>query len=271
MSSITKIEWTETTWNPTTGCDRISPRCDNCYALTLARRLKAMGSAKYQADGDPRTSGPGFAVIVHQDALWEPLRWRKPRVVFVNSMSDLFHARVPGSFVASVFGVMAMTPQHTYQVLTKRPRRMQALLTSDAFRAEVDAAADAAVDTGDLWLPSLDPVPWPFQPASGPPRRPCGPGSPPPSSATSSSPTRTPGSAASSATRSALPAAYGEHRAPVTAVSRAEVPEQPVVAGPLGIRADAVSVEQETVPAGAVVPLGAPLKASGSAASGAGR
>jgi protein gp37 len=162
VSTASKIEWTETTWNPTTGCDRISPGCDNCYALTLARRLKAMGSAKYQADGDPRTSGPGFAVSVHQDALWEPLRWRKPRVVFVNSMSDLLHARVPGSFVASVFGVMAMTPQHTYQVLTKRPRRMRALLTSDAFRAEVDAAADAAVDAGDLHLPSLDPVPWPL-------------------------------------------------------------------------------------------------------------
>ena len=162
MSTVSKIEWTETTWNPVTGCDRISSGCDRCYALTLAKRLRAMGSQKYQADGDPRTSGPGFAVTVHQDALWEPLRWRKPRVVFVNSMSDLFHARVPGSFVASVFGVMAVTPQHTYQVLTKRPRRMRALLTSDAFRAEVDAAADAAVDAGNLRLPSLDPVPWPL-------------------------------------------------------------------------------------------------------------
>jgi protein gp37 len=74
----------------------------------------------------------------------------------------LFHARVPGSFVASVFGVMAVTPRHTYQVLTKRPRRMRALLTSDAFRAEVGAAVDAAVDAGDLRLPSLDPVPWPL-------------------------------------------------------------------------------------------------------------
>jgi protein gp37 len=88
MSTASKIEWTETTRNPVTGCDRISSSCDRCYALTLAKRLKAMGSQKYQADGDPRTSGPGFAVTVHQDALWEPLRWRKPRVVFVNSMSD---------------------------------------------------------------------------------------------------------------------------------------------------------------------------------------
>lgn len=165
MSTASKIEWTETTWNPVTGCDRISSGCDRCYALTLAKRLKAMGSQKYQADGDPRTSGPGFAVTVHQDALWEPLRWRKPRVVFVNSMSDLFHARVPGSFVASVFGVMAVTPQHTYQVLTKRPRRMRALLTSDAFRAEVDAAAiDALAAIDPRWpgVPGLDPVPWPL-------------------------------------------------------------------------------------------------------------
>lgn len=158
MSTASKIEWTETTWNPVTGCDRISAGCDRCYALTLAKRLKAMRSAKYQADGDPRTSGPGFAVTVHEDALWEPLRWRKPRVVFVNSMSDLFHARVPDAFIASVFGVMAVTPQHTYQVLTKRPRRMRALLSSDAFRSCVDAAVDA----GNLWADSLDPVPWPL-------------------------------------------------------------------------------------------------------------
>lgn len=118
------IEWTEATWNPTTGCDRISAGCDNCYALTLAKRLKAMGSAKYQQDGDPRTSGPGFGVAVHSDALDVPLRWRQPRVVFVNSMSDLFHARVPTSFIRQVFAVMAATPQHTYQILTKRAARL---------------------------------------------------------------------------------------------------------------------------------------------------
>jgi len=89
VSTATKIEWTEVTWNPTTGCDRISPGCDHCYALTLAKRLKAMGQAKYQRDGDPRTSGPGFGVTVHEDALAEPLRWRTPRKVFVNSMSDI--------------------------------------------------------------------------------------------------------------------------------------------------------------------------------------
>jgi protein gp37 len=124
MSDKSAIEWTETTWNPTTGCDRISPGCDNCYALTLSKRLKAMGVAKYQNDGDPRTSGPWFGVAVHRDSLETPFTWRKPRVVFVNSMSDLFHARVPIAFVREVFEVMRATPQHTYQILTKRSRRL---------------------------------------------------------------------------------------------------------------------------------------------------
>jgi protein gp37 len=89
MADRSAIEWTEATWNPVTGCDRVSTGCDHCYAMTLAKRLKAMGSAKYQNDGDPRTSGPGFGVTVHPQALDEPHRWRQPRVVFVNSMSDL--------------------------------------------------------------------------------------------------------------------------------------------------------------------------------------
>ncbi|MGW0664576.1 DUF5131 family protein [Streptodolium elevatio] len=110
-----------------TGCDRISAGCDHCYALTLAKRLKAMGSAKYRNDGDPRTSGPGFGVTVHPDALAVPYRWRKPRRVFVNSMSDLFHARVPEPFIHQVFAVMADTPRHTYQLLTKRSRRLRRL------------------------------------------------------------------------------------------------------------------------------------------------
>jgi len=119
------IEWTEATWNPTTGCDRVSAGCDHCYALTLAKRLKAMGAAKYQNDGDPRTSGPGFGVTVHPSALNLPRTWRTPRTVFVNSMSDLFHARVPIAFVRDVFDVMADTPQHTYQLLTKRSTRLR--------------------------------------------------------------------------------------------------------------------------------------------------
>lgn len=123
MADGSGIEWTEATWNPTTGCDRISPGCDNCYALTLAKRLKAMGNSKYQEDGDPRTSGPGFAITEHPSALDIPHRWSSPRVIFVNSMSDLFHARVSSQFVQDVFQVMEETPRHTYQLLTKRPRR----------------------------------------------------------------------------------------------------------------------------------------------------
>jgi protein gp37 len=118
------IEWTEATWNPTTGCDRTSPGCDHCYAMTLAKRLKAMGQPKYQNDGDERTSGPGFALTLHPDALAIPRTWNAPRTIFVNSMSDLFHQDVPDSFIRDVFAVMAETPQHTYQVLTKRSQRL---------------------------------------------------------------------------------------------------------------------------------------------------
>jgi protein gp37 len=128
MGDRSAIEWTGATWNPVTGCDRVSPGCDHCYALTLAARLKAMGLAKYQRDGDPRTSGPGFGVTMHPAELELPMRWRRPRVIFVNSMSDLFHPKVTPAFVAEVFAVMAATPQHTYQVLTKRPKRARQLL-----------------------------------------------------------------------------------------------------------------------------------------------
>jgi protein gp37 len=118
------IEWTEATWNPTTGCDRVSPGCDHCYALTLSKRLKAMGSPKYQLDGDPRTSGPGFGLTLHPASLDVPRRWTTPRLIFVNSMSDLFHDGVPVEFIAQVFDVIRETPQHTYQVLTKRSARL---------------------------------------------------------------------------------------------------------------------------------------------------
>jgi protein gp37 len=125
--SASNIEWTGDTWNPITGCDRISAGCDHCYALTLAKRLKAMGAPKYQNDGHPRSSGPGFAVTVHPAALDIPRRWGGARLVFVNSMSDLFHAQVPEDFVHQVFEVITDTPQHTYQVLTKRPMRARRL------------------------------------------------------------------------------------------------------------------------------------------------
>lgn len=125
---MSAIEWTDETWNPTTGCDRVSPGCDNCYALTMAARLKGMGQAKYQRDGDPRTSGPGFGLTLHPDTLSAPLRWVKPRRVFVNSMSDLFHQDVPDEFIGSVWATMAFAAEHTFQVLTKRPQRMASVL-----------------------------------------------------------------------------------------------------------------------------------------------
>ena len=118
------IEWTELTWNPTTGCDRTSPGCDHCYAMTLAKRLKAMHQPKYQKDGNSHTSGPGFGLTVHPDVLKLPYTWRSPKTVFVNSMSDLFHDDVPIDFIQQVFRVMEDTPQHTYQVLTKRSHRL---------------------------------------------------------------------------------------------------------------------------------------------------
>ncbi len=109
------IEWTEMTWNPTTGCDKISAGCKYCYAEVMTRRLHAMGIEKYK---------DGFKVRVHEDALDVPYTWKKPKVVFVNSMSDLFHPEVPLEFIHKVFQVMNNTPQHTYQVLTKRAERL---------------------------------------------------------------------------------------------------------------------------------------------------
>lgn len=153
MGDRSTIEWTEATWNPTTGCDRISRGCDNCYALTLAKRLKAMGQPRYQRDGDPRTSGPGFGVTLHLDTLELPFTWSRPRLVFVNSMSDLFHAKVPLTFIQQVFDVMAATPQHTYQLLTKRSRRLRRLASELSWPANVwmgvsveDSAVVARID-----------------------------------------------------------------------------------------------------------------------------
>jgi len=169
------IQWTEATLNPTTGCDRMSPGCQNCYALTLAKRLKAMGLPKYQRDGDPRTSGPGFGLTLHEDVLSIPQRWSAPRTIFVNSMSDLFHAEVPDEFIHRVFEMMVSTPQHTYQVLTKRSKRL-AKLAPDlrwadnvwmgvsiesnpyVFRADHLRAVDAAVRFLSL-EPLLGPLP----------------------------------------------------------------------------------------------------------------
>ncbi len=109
------IEWTEMTWNPTTGCTKISDGCLLCYAEPLSLRLKAMGLPKYQN---------GFKLTLHPEELKRPYKWGKPRIVFVNSMSDLFHHEVPDAFIEDVFKVMNETPQHNYQILTKRSERL---------------------------------------------------------------------------------------------------------------------------------------------------
>lgn len=106
-----KIEWTETTWNPSTGCTKISAGCANCYAEVMTRRLKAMGLEKYKN---------GFDVACHYNELRMPYTWKKPRIIFVNSMSDLFHEKMPFEFIKAVFKVMNECSQHTFQVLTKR-------------------------------------------------------------------------------------------------------------------------------------------------------
>ena len=109
------FEWTDATWNPVTGCTKISPGCKHCYAERMAGRLHAMGNPRYR---------DGFKVTLHPDLLDAPARWKRPKMIFVNSMSYLFHPDVPGAYIADVFDAMTRAPQHTYQVLTKRPERM---------------------------------------------------------------------------------------------------------------------------------------------------
>lgn len=115
-----KIEWTETTWNPTTGCTKISAGCKNCYAEKMALRLKAMGKHKYSN---------GFELALHEECLKEPYEWKKPKIVFVNSMSDIFHEDIPLDFIQQIFKVMNDNPQHIFQVLTKRAEMLPKLNT----------------------------------------------------------------------------------------------------------------------------------------------
>ncbi len=128
----TTIEWTDATWNPVAGCTVITPGCTNCYAMRMAARLEAMGLPKYQ--GLTRKSGGRYVWVgkarIDEASLDVPLKWRKPRKIFVNSMSDLFHDNVPTDFIARVWKVMEQTPRHTYQILTKRPERMRDVLVA---------------------------------------------------------------------------------------------------------------------------------------------
>ena len=118
MAAKSSIEWTDMTWNPVTGCVKISKGCTHCYAERMAKRLTAMGSARYVN---------GFAPTLHDDLVDLPIRWKKPRTVFVNSMSDLFQEAVPDDFIRRVFATMEACPQHTFQILTKRSDRVAAL------------------------------------------------------------------------------------------------------------------------------------------------
>lgn len=130
-----KIEWTDEVWNPTVGCRRVSEGCRNCYAERMAKRLAAMGRKEYAGllDESGRWNGQ---VRMLENRLSQPLRWKRPRRVFVDSMSDLFHEDVPIDFIANVFAVMELASQHTFMILTKRPDRMKAILPSDDFRRE---------------------------------------------------------------------------------------------------------------------------------------
>jgi len=119
MALNSKIEWTENTWNPITGCTKISEGCENCYAFRMASRLQKMGNSKYEN---------GFQLTLHEDCLNEPYLWKKPARIFVNSMSDLFHTDVPLEYIQKIFAVMNDNPQHIFQVLTKRANRLSEIV-----------------------------------------------------------------------------------------------------------------------------------------------
>lgn len=165
MADNTGIEWADATWNPTTGCTKVSAGCDNCYAETLAERFRGTPGHYFEH---------GFDVQMRPDKLDQPLRWKRPRRIFVNSMSDLFHDQVPDWYVATVFAVMALAPQHTFQVLTKRHARMRSLLTSKTryneqggyvpgFDAMVrNAAANMRNNARRADWPDVDKTPWPL-------------------------------------------------------------------------------------------------------------
>lgn len=135
MAGLSDIEWTDATWNPVSGCTIISPGCTNCYAMRMAARLQAMGHASYREV--TRKSGKRHVwtgkIILNDRVLDVPKTWRKPRMIFVNSMSDLFQDGVPADFIKQVWDTMAETPQHIYQVLTKRPDNMREVLASEGF------------------------------------------------------------------------------------------------------------------------------------------
>lgn len=141
MSDGSKIEWTDATWNCVTGCTKVSPGCDHCYAETFAERWRGTPGHHFEN---------GFDVTLRPERLEQPLRWKRPRRIFVNSMSDVFHEAVPDDFILQMFAIMAVTPQHSYQVLTKRHGRMRSLLSSERFADDVWALV-WQLDGGLAW------------------------------------------------------------------------------------------------------------------------
>lgn len=152
---MSKIEWTDKTWNPTTGCNKVSSGCKNCYAEVMHKRMMTLAPKKY-------TKEFSAGVQTHEDELTKPLRWKKPQRIFVNSMSDLFHEDVHGAFIDFVFATMALCPQHTFQILTKRPQRMMELLTREKVKASVwhIARMNALRKLGKDWF--SDSFEWPL-------------------------------------------------------------------------------------------------------------
>lgn len=145
MATQSGIEWTEQTWNPVTGCTKVSPGCKYCYAEVMARRLHAMGAAGYEN---------GFKTTLHANRLDQPTKRKKPTVYFVNSMSDLFHPDVPFAFIDQVFATIEQTPQHTYQILTKRAGRMRQYFSKRS--CPVNAWIGVSVEDKKYGLPRID-------------------------------------------------------------------------------------------------------------------
>lgn len=145
MGARSRIEWTEETWNPVTGCTKVSPGCKHCYAETMARRLEAMGARGYEN---------GFELTLLPERLSQPLKRKKPTIYFVNSMSDLFHEDVPDDFIRNVFDVMRETPQHTYQVLTKRAERLVDFFSE--YEAPINAWVGVSAENKRYGLPRIE-------------------------------------------------------------------------------------------------------------------
>ncbi|RWC47993.1 MAG: phage Gp37/Gp68 family protein [Mesorhizobium sp.] len=157
MADKSAIEWTDATWNPIVGCSILSPGCTHCYAMRMAARIEAMGGAKHYAGTTKKVNGntiwTGKLALAPEHILTQPLRWARPRRIFVNSMGDMFHEDVPYEWIDRVFAVMALAPQHTFQVLTKRAARMRAYASGfecdGARRLNVAAAAGRMMEDGD--------------------------------------------------------------------------------------------------------------------------